>query len=240
MESNIIDASDFTGGQHGQHRLSYDLLFEEQPQNSSPDSVRAGTGSNDGAISRKELQELQDKWKQKIAVAQEEAYQKGWEEGQQAGREEALSSMEQHLAPLQEAMGAMDQEINSLIEELKPYMATMTFDIAEKILDIPLDDKELREKVSAEIRNTLSAIDREIMIKITVSEKDYGYVVRKMKDVPHSNYLQISGSDKLKTGEYTIDTEKESIVKNFKKMLRDFREKVALEKDDLSIDSRDC
>lgn len=234
MDSKIIDdpSNLFVNAEDCQ-RLSYDMLFDDSEfQNGNGHAKNKENGRDERKSEeehQQELQKLEEEWKQKFEQAKEEAFQQGLEEGKEQGKEEALESMEEQMDAVKDALESSNNRVNNLLEELKPHMATMVFDVAEQIIGLPVKSEALKEKVATEIRKILTAIEKDIQVNVVVAATDYGFIVRALKDLPNAEHIEITSTESLNPGEYSIDTHNERIVKSFKKMLDDFREKLALE-----------
>jgi flagellar biosynthesis/type III secretory pathway protein FliH len=243
MDSKIIDPDSLFVNAEECQRLSYEMLFNDGAfQSDNGNGHSADEKNGDGADEfkpqqqqEKELRRLEKKWKQKLKDAKEEAYHQGLNEGKQQGKDEAMDSIKQQMVTVEEAVASVDGRIGDLMDDLKPHMATMVFDVVEKIIGLPVKSETLKENVATEVREILSSIEKEVQINVMVAATDYGFIVRALKDLPNSEHIEISSSESLNTGEYSIDTHNERIVKSFKKMLKDFREKVALEETELEV-----
>lgn len=239
MDSKIIDPSSLLVNAEECQRLSYDMLFDDGSYaNRDNDENSSEEDSEDREAFQEKIKKLEEKWLQKLEEAQAEAYEQGFEEGKSQAEEEVQQEMEQQLVTLKASLTEIDERIDNLLDDIKPHVVTMVFDVVEKILNLPMKNELLRKRVASEVRAHLRSVEQGVNIKVMVSAKDYGFVVRALKDVPQSENIKITSSEALNTGEYALDTPNERIVKSFKKMLRDFREKIALEENiDLEVES---
>lgn len=240
MDNKIIDSENLFVNAEECQRLSYEMLFSDNGyQNGgshSGDEEKNGNEENQSQRDQlNELKQLKKKWEQKIEDAKEEAYRQGIEEGKQQGKEQAMDAITQQVESLKEMLVSVDGRIDELMDDLKPHIATMVFDVTEKIIGLPVKSETLKGKVATEVRNTLASIEKEVQINVKVAATDYGYIVRALKDLPNTDHIEITSTESLNTGEYSIDTKHERIVKSFKKMLQDFRECVALEEEELEV-----
>lgn len=236
MENNIIDSNNLQVETGESRRLSYEMLFNDAVHVNNNGNDKNGTHEE---VPFKEQQKTQkkteDEWKLKIEKAKSEAYQKGLEEGIKKGEEKAISHINQKVEWMNDAVSDIENHISELMDDLKPHVATLVFDITEKILGLPVKSEKLGKQVTEEIQKLVSSFDRDIQVKLVVSASDYGFIVRALKELPNSERIQLTKSNELSVGEYTVDTSNERIVKNFRKMLLDFREEVALEDFELEI-----
>lgn len=236
MDNNIIDSNNLLVETGESRRLSYEMLFNDVEHVNNNGKNKKGTHEEVSFDKQRKNQEkTEDEWKLKLEKARSEAYQQGLDEGIKKGEEKAISHINQQVEWINNAVSDVENHISELMDDLKPHVATLVFDITEKILGLPVKSEKLGEQVMEEIQNLVTSFDRDIQVKLVVSESDYGFIVRALKELSHSERIQLNKSDELSVGEYTVDTSNERIVKNFKKMLFDFREEVALEDFELEI-----
>lgn len=231
MDSKVINSEQLNIKGKEFARLSYDMLFEDQPAGAEDDNSSLEEAVE--GISREELserlREVEGEWRERLEEEREKAARAAYDRGKKRGREEAESSMEKNISTLKSALEEADRKIGEMLEELKPEMARMVFDLAEKVVRVPLENEEMRRKVSGEIKEVLDKLEEGIRIKIKVSESDYQAVEDKLGEC--GNRVELIAGEELNPGEYAIDTRKERVVKRFTKILDDFRESVALTND---------
>lgn len=233
MENNIIDSNSLQVKNGESRRLSYEMLFDD------PGNENHSNGFHEQVPFKKHretLEKAEDEWRLKLEEAKTETYQKGLEEGMKQGKEQALSDMQQKQEWMKSVISAIEDQISGLVDDLKPQVATLVFDITEKILGLPVKSEKLREQVKVEVQELISSFDRNIQVKLVVASSDYEFVLKALKQLPNPERVQLSKSDDFSSGEYTVDTSNERIVKNFSKMLLDFREEVALEEFELETE----
>lgn len=174
------------------------------------------------------LREQESEWQEKMQEMKHEVEQEARQEGIAEGKKLMKTEMESRLETLEESIKKAGESFQNIIDELKPYMASMVFDLAEKVLNQSLKDKKLHKSVEADIDEILKELENETRATITVSAEDLDHIDRFVEKKRSGEPITVKASDSLKTGEYTIDTCSERIVKNFRKILKDFREKVSL------------
>lgn len=232
MDSKVINSEqlNFKGEEFA--RLSYDMLFEDQAsgeEEENPSLEEAVEETSTEELSER-LREVEEEWGERLEEEREKAARAAYDRGKEHGREVAESSMEKNISTLKSALEEADRKIDEMLEELKPEMARMVFDLAEKVVRVPLEDEEIRRKVSRDIEEVLDKLEEGIRVKIKVSESDYRAVEEKLGGC--GNRVELSSGEELNPGEYSIDTRKERVVKQFTKILDDFRESVALTDDE--------
>ncbi|MGD8428362.1 MAG: FliH/SctL family protein [Balneolaceae bacterium] len=242
MNNKIKDPSSLFVNAEDCQRLSYEMLFNDSSfKNGNGYSKSGNSKTREGIKSAEEqqaaLRDLEKEWEKKLEEAERKAFQEGVEEGKQQGVQEVRESVNGQLAALEKAMRQVEERITGLTDELKPHVATMVFEVAEKIIGMPIKSEALKERVAEEVRHILKSIQQDVKVNVKVAATDYGFIVRALKDLPKNNHIEISSSESLSSGEYSVDTQNERIVKRFKKMLTDFREKLALENEtELEVD----
>lgn len=234
MESKVIDSEQLNFSGKSFARLSYEMLFEDQDEGEGEErSLETAVES----ISKEELTErlrkAEEQWQKRLEEEKEKTARAAYKRGRNKGRKEAESAIDEKVSGLKAALEEADRKIGELMDELKPVMAQMVFDLAEKVVRVPVADKEIRRKVSDEIVEILEELEENIRVKIHVSKEDYELVSKELEEC--GDKIELKASEELNPGEYTVDTRKERVVKRFTKILNDFKESVALT-DDKSYD----
>lgn len=233
MENNIIDSNNVQV-EHGEsRRLSYEMLFNDVENGNNSNGLYEKVPFKEH---RETLEKAEDEWKLKLEEARSEGYQKGFEEGIKEGEERILSDIDRKKEWMKKVVSAIEIQVAELMDDLKPQVATLVFDITEKILGLPVKSEKLRKQVKVEIQKLISSFDRNIQVTLVVAPSEYEFVSQALKELPNPERIQLTKSEKLSAGEYTVDTSNERIVKNFSKMLLDFREEVALEEFELETE----
>lgn len=213
-------------------RLSYEMLFQES-------SIKKNDYKSGEEISEL-LSENDHIWKERLEEAKRQAHEAAYKQGFSAGMLEAIESIAGQLQPVRDAINEADGRIEKLLDELKPHLVSLVFDLAEKVLDIPVHSDELKEKVSEEIQQTLKEIEEDAKINIAISADDFECISQLTVSAGFMKNTEITYDDALKPGEYRIETPFEMIVKNFRKMLNDMKESTIISEsvklsDDVSL-----
>lgn len=230
MENNVIDSNNLQVETGGSRRLSYEMLFNDAGSENNSNGLHENVPYKEH---HKTLEKAEAEWKLKLEEARSEAYQKGLEDGMKEGEERVLSNLDLKKEWMKDVVSTIENQVSELMDDLKPQVATLVFDITEKILGLPVKSEKLREKVAEEIQKLVASFDRDIQVKLVVASSDYEFVLKALKQLPNPERIQLTKSERLSAGEYTVDTSNERIVKNFSKMLLDFREEMALEEFEL-------
>lgn len=227
MENRVFDSEQLIFSGKNFARLSYEMLFEEEPVESESEEQPQDPSSR---ITEKELgkrlRKVEKQWQERLAKEKEEAAVAAYEEGKEKGREEALSAMEEQMEALRSAMDEADGKIAGMLEELKPSIASLVFELVEKVFQAPLENDKVRLRVREEIEEILHRLEEGIKVKVEVSPDDYELVEDMLKE--RGGYLELTANEELSSGEFEVDTRYERIVKRFNKILDDFRDSVAL------------
>lgn len=226
MENNIINSNNLEVENGESQRLSFEMLFNDVVHENNSNGLHEKVPFKEH---RETLEKAEAEWRLKLEEASSEAYQKGLEDGMKEGKERALSDIEMKSEWMKDVVSAIENQVSELMDDLKPHVATLVFDITEKILGLPVKSEKLRNQVTKEVKKMISSFDRNIQVKLVVASSDYEFVLQALEELPNPERIQLSKSESLSTGEYTVDTSNERIVKKFRKMLLDFREEVALE-----------
>ena len=201
-------------------RLSYEMLFQEKP------------ARNNGYKTNIEVNELLKEndliWEARLEEAKRLTREEALKEGYSEGKKDALDEVKQHLLPIREAITEVDGRINKLLDELKPHLASLVFDLTEKVLEVPVYNEELQHRVEEEVHRILEEIEEGTRVKIAVSPEDYQIISGLDTSGDLMKKTDIHYDESLNPGEYRIETRYEVIVKNFRKMLNDLKESTIL------------
>lgn len=231
-EQKIIDKEQLNWQEEEAARLDYQSVFddgsgEEEQADSEQlpnDVVKEKVEIDVSALMR----ERDRMWKLRLRKARDHAFSQGFESGKMEGIKEARAEIDSKLATLREAFEKAHDEWRKRQEFLDPGILDLIFDISESILEIPVENPEIRKKLDRELGDLLRQIDEKSRPTVWVSESDYEYVGKlKEERAPHAT-ININVSDECNPGEFKIDTDRESVIHNFRIMLRDFKDKLSL------------
>lgn len=200
--------------------LSYESVFNP------------GYGEAEDLIARqadleKALKEKEQQWQQSLENEIRQVREQGYNEGLVRGKEQTLQEIHTHLAPLTEALAAANEQLETFFEDLKPMVSSLVFELAERVVEIPLTRNEkLTQLVSEKLTGFLQKVKAESEIRIRVSETDYEAVVAEIAGNQEYKHVHIQSDASLNHGEYEIETDYEEIVQRFPLMVRQFRESI--------------
>ena len=206
-------------------RLSYDVIFREP-------EMKQEIAEQEEIQEREDLEKALEKQRQefesKLSVAKEQAAQKAYQKGFAEGEKEAREAIAASLDTFKDALQNVETKIESLAEELNPGITTMVFELAEKILQIPVDSPELRDAVKQEVSNIFQTLDNELSVKIWVSPPDTP-TIEELTGNFDLKKITVLKDENLNPGEYSIETSEKTIERKFKKLLDDIRHNTELE-----------
>lgn len=214
-----------------QRMLNYQLAFEEQnsqveqeeeKEQFTPDEKEETIDA--GALLRKR----DHKWKKRLQRARKAAYQKGVEEGHQEGLVQAREEIDGKIERLEAILSQSHKEWQQRKQKLIPGLLDLVFDLAEMIVGLPVENPKVRESMEEELSTLLHEADKEIKPIVWVSESDYAYVEKLVEKYATEVMVNIRISKTYNPGEFAFDTDRETVVRDFKEMLNDFRKSLSL------------
>jgi flagellar biosynthesis/type III secretory pathway protein FliH len=201
-------------------RLNYQMIFNERVLEESQPEV-------DQDFS-KVLAERDSRWKNKLKVAKEDAFKKGFAQGFEEGHQEATSTLEQRIAGIQEALTQAQQAWEKQQQMLQPGILDMAFDIAESILGIPVENPEIRTKLEERLGLLLQKVDETSKPMLWINQVDFEFVSKLKEEYAPNTPVNIQISEEINPGEFKLETRNETVIQNFKVMMSDFRQTLTL------------
>jgi len=239
-------------------KLSYDMLFEN---NENLEEGGSESGKESETFSREEVEkrlaEKEAQWQERLEQERSDAEEAGFRKGYDQGKEDAEQRCLERIAGFEKMMQQLDREFKQAMEELKPHIASLVFDITEKVLNLPLNHPQLQQRVlkphiaslvfditekvlnlplnhpqlqqrvQEETSQLVENLDDELQVKMVLSEADIATIREAFENHQKADYITLRSDGELNPGEYIIETKKECIIKNFKKMVADFRQSVS-------------
>jgi len=206
-------------------RLSYDVIFQE-PQ--MKQEIAEQEEQQEKEELEKALQQQREEFENKLAVEKEQAAQQAYQKGFSAGKEEAKELISHSLGTFEEALQNVETKMESLAEDLNPGITTMVFELAEKILQIPIESSELRETMQQEVSEVFQTLDDELSVKVYLSPQDIS-AIKELAGHFDLKKISVHKDESLNPGEYAIETSEKTIERKFKKLLDDIRQNTELE-----------
>ncbi|HKL18876.1 MAG TPA: FliH/SctL family protein [Halalkalibaculum sp.] len=219
----ILDDKHISWSGNENARLNYQMIFEECEKSNSDTFSETEEVDLEALIHQTNLE-----WENKLEKARKEAFSEGLQKGKEQGFEQAGNEIEEKISTLKQAFTQAHSEWRQRQEFLEPGLLDLVFDISESILGIPVSNPAIREKLDRELDEALREIDEEAKTQLWVSESDYQYVEKlaNMNIYPGSINIQIS--KECNPGEFKLENNRETIIHNFRVMLKDFKESLSL------------
>lgn len=162
-------------------------------------------------------------WSRRLNEAKQEAVREGYEAGVQDGKEKAKAVIEDQLHHFERALMDLDQRLQHVVDDLKPGVTSLIFDLAEKVIEVPVRTEELEAKVLEQVESALEQISSKRDIKITVAEEDYEAIHTLLEKLNFGGQVDIRYDETLNAGEFRIDTPHQAVINSFRKKLEDIR-----------------
>ena len=225
-EQKIIGDQQISWFEEEHTRLDYRVLFEEHP------GLRE---EEEGSVTREEKkklkalrQERDRRWKKKMETVRQRAFQKGVEAGRKQGAVAARAEIKEEVAALAEVYQQAHHEWKERQKQLEPGVLDLVFTLTESILEIPVENPDIRKKLDRELGRLFQQLDQSTKPVLRVSDSDYGYVHQLKEQADRTGSVRICRSKTCNPGEFELETDHETIVYRFKGMLRDFKDQLTL------------
>lgn len=217
MSRKIIDHKDINLFEKKVSRLSYDMIFNEGSENDQEEI-------DIDAI----LEENNRRWEKRLKREKEDAFLYGREEGFDLGLKKARKEIDEKLEVLREGLEAAHNEWKERQVMMEPGILDLVFEITDQVLGIPLECEQVREKLESELGPLLQKVDESSRPVLWVAEEDYSYVEKLQDEYAGHISLKVRVSKECNPGEFELETNRETVVHNFRKMLGDFKDSLSL------------
>ncbi|TVQ66272.1 MAG: hypothetical protein EA360_06530 [Balneolaceae bacterium] len=202
-------------------KLNYQMIFEDHDTDS------------ESRISEKYEKEIRDilqkkeaEWAVKLKRESETSYLKGVEQGRKEGRQEALTEMNSRFSFLECMISEAHREFSERQESLTPGLLDTVFFLSEKILELPVENPDIRKRMERELEELIHKADQTARPSLLVSQSDFEFVKELVEKQQPELKFQIRPSKECNPGEFVFETERGKIVQQFRQILRDFRERL--------------
>lgn len=219
----IINDGNISWDRKSEHTLSYRMLFDEAPASVSEPEIEEDPIDVDEI-----LRENNEQWEERLRQARQDAFDAGVKEGHANGYSEAEATLEQRAAKLSGQLKEARREWQDLQKMLDAGILDMAFELAESILDIPVENPAIRETMQTELEPVLRRIDESTRPVLWVSGSDEDFVLALKEDNAPRTPIQVRIDKTLNPGEFKLETSRESIVHQFKTLLQDLKESLNL------------
>ncbi|MEX0945267.1 MAG: FliH/SctL family protein [Balneolaceae bacterium] len=214
----IIDSEKISWTQKDSAKLNYRMIFEDHD------------AENEKKIKEQKKAEIKEilkendaEWELELNKASEAAYRKGLEQGFEDGFKAAQNEIDNRFTVLENVFSEAHKEWRERQEELNPGLLDMVFDLAEKILELPVENEEIRKKMSKELTDLLHKVDKESRPKLMVCRSDYEFITELIKKHHTETIIHLDICEVCNPGEFIFETERVKVIQKFKQMLIDFK-----------------
>lgn len=221
----IINDGKISWDRKSQDTLSYRMLFDDGPVAISEQEPEAEEEQIDVD---EVLRENNAEWEERLRQARQEAFDAGVSEGYTNGFSEAEAALDERTAKLSDQLENAHREWQDLQKMLDAGVLDLAFELAESILEIPVENPEIRKAMSAELEPVLRRVDESTRPVLWVSETDEDFVLALKEDNAPRTPIQIRIDKTLNPGEFKLETSRESIVHKFETLLQDLKESLNL------------
>lgn len=219
----ILDDKQINWKKKDDSRLSYQMIFDE----TAPGEI--SEEDSEEALDVDELLRKRDqKWQEKLIKTREEMYARGLEDGKKQGIEQARAEIDGKLVQIENILREAHREWQNRQKLLEPGILDLTFDLAEAILTIPVENPAIRKKLESELSTLLQKTDEQSRPVLWISEEDLEYIKKLKNEYAPKTTINIRVSKECNPGEFKLETNRETIVHNFKTMLGDLKESLTL------------
>jgi flagellar biosynthesis/type III secretory pathway protein FliH len=223
MSKRFLDQDEVQWQKESVSRLNYDMIFDSSPDMDESEELRQ---QNDELENK--LAEQEKKWQARLRKMEVEAFEKGFQKGKVTGKTEAEAEIDQKLLGIEEILKTAHEEWNEVQTLLEPGILDLSFEIAEEILKLPLEHEELRERLSEELHSLLQKMDDGSKAAIHVSRSDYEMINSLVEEYRNRLTVHLTMVEDCNPGEFKFETKRETIVKDFKLQLQDFKDALNL------------
>ena len=214
----IIDNERITWDQKDSAKLDYRMIFEDHD------------AEKEKKIKEKKKEEIREilkendaEWEQELKRVDEAAYQKGLSQGMAEGYEKAQEEINQRFNTLEQAFHEAYNEWRQRQQELDPGLLDTVFYLAEKILEIPVENEEIRVQLGEQLTGLLRRLDQESRPTILVNQSDYEFVSELIQKNKSKTVVHLGVGDDCNPGEFIFETDREMAVHKFRLILEEFR-----------------
>jgi flagellar biosynthesis/type III secretory pathway protein FliH len=221
--SKIINDGKISWDSKPRNRLSYQMLFDEAPA-----SVAEAEEEVPAPDSEEILRKNNEQWEARLKKSRQEAYEAGVDEGYNRGYKEAELLLDQKADKLSEQLKTAHVEWQEQQKILNPGVLDLAFELAESILEIPVENPAIREKLLSELEPVLRRIDDSTRPVLWISKADEEFIQEIKEDNAPRATIIIRVDKSLNSGEFKLETSRESIIHQFKTLLQDLKESLNL------------
>lgn len=216
----ILDENSIRWKSKDQATLSYNMIFDDRP----PETEVV----KDQADFEKLLAENNRRWEDRLLKARGEVYEAGVNEGIKKGCERANNELDLKLKSIEKHLQTAHEEWRERQKMLDPGVLDLAFEIAESILEIPVENPAIRDRIKSELGPILQRMDKGLKPVLWISEEDHKYITKLIEEYASDSSIYIRVDKEFTSGEYKLESSRETIVHTFKTMVQDLKKSLTL------------
>jgi len=216
----ILDEKKINWNRNDQATLSYRMIFDEihpetQVEEEAPDYEQI-------------LEDTNREWEERLKKARQEAFEAGVAEGEESGYQRAASELDNKLIKIESHLQKAHHEWQERQKMIDPGVLDMAFDLAGAILQVPVENPEIRKNLEQELGPLLQRIDETTKPVLWISEHDQELINDIREDYAPGATVNVRVNSELNTGEFKLETSRETVVHKFNVMLQDLKDSLTL------------
>lgn len=232
-KQKILNTEEIDWYEEEENRLDYEAVFggngQQKDKDKTEKSSEASETSEEQQVDVKKLiQKRNEKWEKRLRKARTEAFRKGRKQGRKEGYQKAEKEIDDKISQLENLIQKAHNDWARRHQTINPGLLDMAFNMVEKIVGLPVENPEIRERLEEELSLLLHDIDKEARPLLWVSEKDYQFVEELVEEYAPELSLSIRISEDCNPGEFEFETKKETIVHSFREKLNELKENLSL------------
>lgn len=184
---------------------------------------------------QKALEEKEKLWERRLEHVRNSSLREGYQAGLEEGKSLVQGEYHEKAVRLQKMLDAIENKIEEHFTSLEPAIGDLVFKLAGKVLQVPVEDKGLKQQVADDIRQALRELTDKSQVVVSVSAQDYETVEPLLRRSGTNGYIEISLHDDLNPGEYMVETPNEIIEKNFERILSRLNKSYQISKSEKQI-----
>ena len=169
------------------------------------------------------LQSRIEQLEKELQAAREDAYNLGFQDGMAAEQKRHQEELTEHASRINDLAENLEREFSQLLDKLEGPLLNMSFQIAERILTIPLPDDVRQDALVGTIRSFLGEVLHEGSVVIHVSSDNLALIQSKeaSQELEQSfpGKIRFVANSNLGPGECMVETPEHIIDGRYKTQL---------------------
>ncbi|MCC5926862.1 MAG: hypothetical protein JJU41_09920 [Bacteroidetes bacterium] len=231
MSRRVIDKKAINWQEQSSSKLNYQLIFDGTAKKDAKHDHVAESGEApapetpdiEEILHQRRLEEERN-----LMKARNEAFEEGRSQGHKEGYAKATDDMQHKVAFLEEALRDAHKAWQQNQDILKGDILSLAFEIAEAVVGVPLKLPEIKQRIESELVSMIQELDSISQPVLWVAREDFEFVESLVEEYGGRSGIILRVGSTCKPGEYQLETNKEKVVRDYKVILNDFRESLAL------------